>query len=207
MDVHIIGAGGNCKIIIDICELLKYNIIGIFDDKFIGEETIVYNKFHLIGKISHITSYKSINIINSIGDNATRKKIFDLYPNLNWINLIHPTSYISPSVTFGKGNIICHLSVINSDSTIGNFNLINTSAIIEHDCIIGDYNHFAPRSTLYGGVRIGNLNLIGASITIIPSKKIQNNCIVGAGSVVTTDFSSDVTVIGIPARIFSRSNI
>lgn len=37
MDVYIIGCGCNSKIVIDISELNKYNIMGFFDDKYIGK--------------------------------------------------------------------------------------------------------------------------------------------------------------------------
>ncbi len=203
MDVYIIGCGGNSKIVIDICECLGYNIIGIFDDKYNGSIVKIYKKYNLIGNIENINYYQNINIINSIGDNNVRKNIFEKFceNNLCWINCIHPESRISDSVTIGKGNIICRGAIINADASIGDFNLINTCAIIEHDCKIMNFNHFAPKSTLCGAILIGNLNLFGAGSTIIPCKKIGNNNIIGAMSVIIRNIDNNVMVVGNPGKI------
>ena len=136
MDLYIIGCGGNSKVVIDICKLNGSNIIGCFDDKYEGHKHEIYREIQVIGKIEDIWNYSSVNIVNSIGDNLARKKIFDRlksHPSLNWINCQHPQSYISPTVQLGKGNIICYGAMINAAAQIGDFNLINTYSIIEHD--------------------------------------------------------------------------
>src|SRR5579883_1887023 len=79
MEVYIIGSGGNCKIIIDLCELLNYQIMGIFDDKFNGTEINIYKNNKIIGKIDSLKNYSNVNIINSIGDNDAR---FNIYKRL-----------------------------------------------------------------------------------------------------------------------------
>jgi acetyltransferase EpsM len=197
MDVYIIGCGGNSKIVVDICNLLDYNVIGMFDDsKCAG----------VIDTIDNIKKYKGINIINSIGDCVIRQNINDKLKDvdLNWINIQHPQSYCSPTVTIGKGNIFCYGSVINSNTHISNFNLINTYAVIEHDCIIGNYNHFAPKSTLCGNIHVGNVNLFGASCTVIPKKTIGDYNIIGAMTLIVNNFSNNNKIVGIPGKIYNN---
>lgn len=208
-EVYLIGCGGNAKVVIDICEKIPYKIMGIFDDKYAGNIINVYHKYSVIGSIDHIAEYTKINIINTVGDCNARNKIYQKLNNLdlNWINCIHPNSYISPTAKIGYGNIICYGAFINSDTVIGNFNLINTCAIIEHDCEIGDTNHFAPKTTLCGTVRIGNFNLIGAGTTIIPNKKIGNNNIIGAMTVIINNFENDNTIIGVPGKINTANKV
>jgi acetyltransferase EpsM len=207
MQVYIIGCGGNAKVITDICELNKYEIMGFFDDKYNNEKKIIYRGHKIIGKISDICNYGGINIINSIGDCKIRKKIVTLLENnkLNWINCVHPNSYITSTVDIGIGNVICYGAVINSDTKIGNFNLINTNAIIEHDCYIGDFNHIAPKSTVCGGITIGDTNLLGAGTTIIPGIKIGNNNIIGAMSAIIRNIDNNSVVIGIPGKIIKQT--
>ena len=81
-DVYIIGNGGNSKVVIDICDSLKFNIIGIFDDKIAS---------NVIGTIDDIKNYQKINIINSIGDCIIRHKIYDKLKIINetLINVIN----------------------------------------------------------------------------------------------------------------------
>lgn len=203
MDVYIIGCGGNSKVVVDICELNRYQILGIFDDKYCGNTQTLYKNYPLIGNLDDIFKYDQINLINSIGDNAIRERIYQKLKktNLNWINCIHPNAFVSPTAKLGMGNIVCYGAFINSDAQVGNFNLINTYAIIEHDCLIHDFNHLAPRTTLCGSVNIGNLNLVGAATTIIPGKKIGNHNIIGASTVIINDFDDQKLLVGIPAKI------
>lgn len=204
MDVYIIGCGGNSKVVADICVLNNMNIVGFFDDIYDRSEKNIYHKYALLGKIDDIFKFKNekINIINSIGDCQTRQDIYRKFENinLNWVNCIHPQSYVNPTSNIGIGNIICFGSFINSDAQIGNFNLLNTYSIIEHDCHVGNFNHIAPKVTLCGGVKVGNANLIGAGTTIIPCKTISNSCIIGAMSVVTKNIEHSQKVAGIPAK-------
>ena len=202
MEIYIVGCGGNGKIVVDICELNKYHIMGIFDDKYDGNIIYTYKNYQVIGKISDIPKYGKINIINSIGDNHIRKKICESIPSceLNWINCVHPNSYVVDNAKIGIGNIICYGAFINSDASVGNFNLINTNAIIEHDCIIGDFNHLAPRSTLCGGITIGNINLLGAATTIIPCKKIGDKNIIGAQTLIINNFNDSNLIVGVPGK-------
>jgi len=208
MDVYIIGSGGNSKVVIDICELNGYNIIGLFDDKYNKDNQLGYHKYPIVGRINDIIEHQNINIINSIGDCDLRQKIYkklkDL--NLNWINCIHQQAYISPTAKIGYGNVICYGSFINSDSKIGNFNLINTYAVIEHDCMIGNFNHFAPKATLCGGIMVGDVNLLGAGTTIIPHKIIGNKNIIGAMSAIIDNIKDNSTVVGVPGKIIKVIN-
>ncbi|XWV24946.1 acetyltransferase [Tupanvirus deep ocean] len=209
MDVYVIGCGGNAKVVVDICKLNNYNIVGFFDDKFNRSNEMVYHKYKIIGKISDIVQYQNINIINSIGDCNIRYKIYNTLKDLhlNWINCIHPSAYISSSAKIGYGNIICYGVIINSDTILGNFNLINTYAIIEHDCKIGHFNHFAPKSTLCGGITVGDTNLFGAGSTTIPCKTVGNSNIIGAMSAIIDNIKDNCTVVGIPGKIIkSLSN-
>lgn len=204
MELYIIGCGGNSKVVIDMCKLNGYNIIGCFDDKYKGHKHEFYQDIHVIGKIKDILNYSSANIVNSIGDIHTRKRIFDLlesHTGLNWINCRHPQSYISPTVKLGRGNIICYGSMINAATLIGDFNLINTYSIIEHDCSIGDFNHFAPKVALCGGITVGNFNLFGVGSSIIPNKKIGNKNVIAAMSVIINDYDSNHLITGIPGKL------
>ena len=206
MDVYIIGCGGNSKVVIDICELNGYNVIGIFDDKYNGNQQEIYKRCKLIGTLNDINKYQEINIINSIGDNSTRYKIYKRLEStdLNWINCIHPQTYLSSTVKLGKGNILCYGCFINCDAVIGDFNLINTYSVIEHDCSIGNFNHIAPRATMCGGISIGDLNLLGVSSSIIPGKKIGNKNIIGAMSAIINNYENDQTIVGVPGKVKNR---
>lgn len=202
MEVYIIGAGGNCKIIIDICRANKYHIKGIFDDY---KTDSPYENIPILGTTQLLAEMSNVNVVNSIGDITTKRQINAcLSPNLNWINCIHPNAYVSNSVRLGVGNIICYGAVVNSDAVIGDHNLINTRAIIEHDCIVGNYNHFAPNSTICGGVVINDNNLIGTGASIIPNITVGSSNIIGAMAAIINNQSDRQTVVGVPGKVIKQ---
>ena len=208
MKVYIFGAGGNSKIVSDICYLRGFTILGYYDDVVTGEcyryKMVIGNREKMFQDIKYNHHNRKFNLIISLGDfrikqNLINELLFSFYESeINFINCIHPSAYISPTAKIGKGNIICYGAVINSDVIIGDHNLINTYAIIEHDCSVNNYNHFAPKSLLCGSVKIGNTNLIGAGSSIIPSIEIGDNNIIGAGSTIIRNISNDQTVVGVP---------
>lgn len=201
MEVYIIGCGGNSKIVVDILNLCGNTIVGFFDDNH-DPTILIHGKYKLIGKITDISYYPNINIINSIGCCKTRNKMYQelKHLDLNWVNCIHPSAYLSPSVNLGIGNIICYGAVINSCSNIGDFNLINTYAIIEHDCIVGNFNHFAPKSTICGSVIVNDINLFGVGSSSIPNIQIGSNNIIGAMAVIIKNISDNNVYVGNPAK-------
>ena len=93
-EIALIGAGGHCKVIIDLINCLDiYSIVGIYDDEKIGK---FYN-YNIIGKTNNLN--KNIkNFIICIGNNKIRKKIYEKNKNLNWVTLIHPSAIISKNV-------------------------------------------------------------------------------------------------------------
>ena len=53
-------------------------------------------------------------------------------------------------------------------------------------------------------IHIGKDVWIGANVTILPGVDIGDDCVIGAGSVVTKDVPSGMTVVGNPARPIQR---
>jgi len=207
MKIVIIGQGGHSKVIHDIISSTKdYEFIGYLDD--------IYSDFSITdkglrGPIS--TAYKAIeynmkiNFVIGIGDNKTRKKIFEYLelPLELFATLIHPSAIISPTVKIGNGTVIMANTVINSDTCIGHHAIINSGSIIEHDNEIGDFVHVSPNATLTGNVKIDNLVHIGASTTIIPGVHVGEFSIIGAGATVTKNIPANCTAVGIPAKIIN----
>ena len=52
-----------------------------------------------------------------------------------------------------------------------------------------------------GGVTCWEYAFVGAGGVVIPGRTIGARTVVGAGAVVITDFGSDLTVMGCPARV------
>lgn len=182
--LHLIGAGGHCKVIIELAHELGHEIKGIYesDKNKIGQEILGYT----IKDQSHL---KDINLrVLAVGSNSIRKKLNNL--NHRYAALIHPKSMVSKSVTVGEGSVIFKSATVQSSTVIGRHVIINTGSKIDHDCKIQDYCHVAPGVTICGDVTIKESNFIGAASTIVPQITIEEENMVAAGSTVNKDIKS-----------------
>lgn len=205
--ILLVGAGGHCKVILDLLLSCKeYKIAGIIDlrerlkDNILGIPVIGTDR-----DLSHFfkSGIKHCFIsVGSIGDARVRVKLYSLAKKIGFMfpNLISPKALVSPRSSIGVGNYIAPGVIINAGAQIGNNCIINTGAIVEHDCRIGDFVHLSPGAVLGGGVSIGDYSHIGAGSTVIQDVKIAENTIVGAGSVVTKNIRKGIVAYGNPCK-------
>lgn len=208
--IVLIGAGGHCKVIIDIIRSTnEYEIIGITDvnqklvDVFgvpiIGDDSKlkeiydngVENAFICIGAINNINLRNLIyNKLKSIG--------FEL-PILK-----HKSSIVSDNSYIGEGTCIMPGAIVNAGSLIGINSIINTGSIIEHDCKIGNNTHISSNVSIAGGVVIGDNTLIGIGSSIIQEIIIGNNVTIGSGTVVIRNINDNTIAVGVPAKVIKN---
>ncbi len=140
------------------------------------------------------------SMIISIGNNKVRQRISDKI-KVNYVNAIHPTAILSPTVSLGKGTVIMAGAIINPDAVIGDHCIVNTGAVIEHDCHIADFVHVSPSVSLAGNVAIGEGSHIGIGAKVIQGIKIGKWATIGAGAVIIKDIPDYAVVVGNPGKI------
>ena len=192
MDLIIIGIGKHSDVVYDIAKLLGYNIINKVSYK-------INTSNNSLEKLDNKSKYK---FIIGIGDVFLRKEINDKY-KLNYITLIHPSSYISNNVKIGKGTLVCAGAIIQTHSNIGDHCIINTKSSVDHHCLLGNFINISPGCTLCSSIKIDNLVFIGASTTIIPEINIGENSIIGAGSLVLKNIKKNRKCYGSPCKEIS----
>jgi sugar O-acyltransferase (sialic acid O-acetyltransferase NeuD family) len=137
-------------------------------------------------------------------DPLVKKKIFEtLSPEFRsrFVTLIHSRALLFPDVKIGSGAIVNANSVLSYGVSLGLNVLINWNVTIGHQVSIGDNTSIGPGTTISGEVQIGNNCMLGAGVIVNPGVKIGDNVCVGAGAVVTKNIISNVTVVGVPARL------
>jgi len=187
----LIGAGSHSKQIRDILSDLK-----VYDDY----KTDFYeNKIE--GKVEDVLNVdKSIPIFCGIGDNDKRKEIFEKFSDHNWVNIIHPNSWISETSEIGVGNYIGYNSYIGPDTILGDGNIINEYAAILHDTVLKNFNHISIKASVGARNILGSNNFFGMHSLSIPDIYIGNNNIIGANTTIIKNVKDSKKLVGSPAR-------
>ncbi len=211
--VVLLGAGGHCKVVIDILRD-NYIIAGITDVDREKHGTLFYGFPVLgddsqLGRLYHEGVENALATLGSTRDSSLRRKLYELAAQngFRMINAISKYSIISLSARFGNGNVVMDSAIIHADVSVGSNCIINTGAIIEHDCVIGNHVHISPGTKIAGGVRIGNGVHIGIGASIIQNISIGDNCVIGAGSVVIRNIPEGSVVAGVPAVDIRKDSI
>lgn len=198
--MHLYGASGHAKVIMDTLKQCGEEIEEIFDDNAAIKEL---NGFM-------VSSYKpdAVNgskMIVSIGDCSARKGVVEKIAGAKYGIAIHPFTSVSNRTKIGEGTVVMAGVCINSDSEIGKHCIINTNASVDHDCRVGEYVHVSPGSVLCGNVTVGEGTLIGAGSVVIPGVKIGRWCTIGAGSVVIRDIPDYAVAVGNPCQVIKST--
>lgn len=208
-NVLLLGAGGHCKVTIDLLRQLDgYRVIGILDD-----DAELHGSCRagcpVLGGTNRLREpdFAGCAFVIGTATPRTRKAMWERLNSLGHepLTLVHPDAHVSGDASLGEGSMVAVNAVVNSGARIGKGSLINTSAIVEHDCVVDDFVHIAPGACMAGCVKIKKGAFIGIGATIIEFVRIGENAIVGAGAVVLKDVAPFETVVGNPARSVRKS--
>ena len=195
--MHIFGAGGHAKVIIDNLITSGQQVQGVYDENIAVNEVLGQR---ILGNLAHFKASNASPAIIAIGNNTIRRKIaaeLDCEFGL----AIHPQSAIAKSVKIGGGTTIMAHATVNADSVIGHHVIVNTNASIDHDCHLADFVHVSPQVGLGGGVVVGEGTHIGLGASVIQGIKIGKWVTIGAGAVIIRDIPDYAVVVGNPGKI------
>lgn len=201
----IIGAGGLAREVHDlamVCFPDTLRIKGFLSKEDTGIADLGYPP--IIGTIENYVPEANDVFICGIGSPHLKQKTTQYLSdkwNAQFINLIHPTCTLSPSVKLGVGVVIKQFSVISSDVSIENHCYLQSSVILGHDVHIEACCQLNSFVFIAGNSQIGYGSSINAGARIIQQTKIGANATVGIGSVVIKEVPADTTVFGNPARV------
>lgn len=193
-DITLYGAGGHCKVVLDILEANGIEAKRVVDD---APNSTTFMSLPL----SRPDNILFNNVIITIGNCRIRKKIAEKIKVLRYITAIHPSAIVCKNVPLGIGTVIMHGAIVQSSASIGNHCILNTKSSVDHDTVIKDFVHVASGATICGECEVGECTWIGAGTVVKQCVKIGKNCMIGAGSVVVTDIPDGVVAYGNPCRV------
>lgn len=146
-----------------------------------------------------------IQIVAAIGYPDIRRKVIDRickhHPDLEWANLIDPSSLTAENTNLGRGIILSPFAAVSVNCTIKDYVLIGTGAIIGHDTQIESFSSVFPGVCLSGNVKISEQVLIGTGAKVIQGLSIGPQSVIGAGAAVIRNLPEAVVAAGVPCTI------
>lgn len=203
-NLAILGAGGHGRVVADSAAASGWNVT-FFDDSLTG----MMDGWTIAGVTADFNRQAKAfdGAIVGIGNNRAR---LDLSLRLQSAGVslavvIDPTSRVSTRAEIGAGSFLAAGSVVNIGASIGRACIINTSATVDHDCRLGDGVHLSPGVHVSGTVSIGACSWLGTGATVCNNLHIGDNVIAGVGSVIVTEISDGLIVVGVPARPMKKA--
>ncbi len=201
----IIGASGFAREMYDLALTCfandpNFKVKGFLSDGPSNIEAMGYPA--VLGKVAEYEIQPADVFFCGIGKVSDRKKTVEIILSKGgkFINLIHPTAVISPSVKLGIGVGIKAFCVLASDVTVEDFTFMQSSVIMGHDVHIGKFCQINSFAFFAGYSRVHDLVSINAGVKLIQKAVVEEGAIVGMGSVVLNKVKKGTTVFGIPAK-------
>lgn len=192
--MYLFGASGHGKVVAEAAESAGIPIRGFVDEN--PSLSTIWDY-----PVSTKLPPDGAEIVISVGNNLTRKKIATRFPSLKFKNIIHSFSSVSPRAQIEEGTVVLSGVSVNSGVKIGKHCILNTNSSVDHDCELGDFVHISPNAALAGDVKVGEGTHIGMGACVIQGIKIGKWAVIGAGTVVIQDIPDFVVVVGNPGRI------
>lgn len=203
-ELYIYGAGGHAKVVAATARLCGYTVRGFWEDS--NENT--GNEFFGSRIVASEDIPDGANVFIAFGNNNIRLGRGQILQRQFHIQtIIHPSAQIAEGVELGIGTYIGALTNIDPDCIIGDFCIVNNLVNISHDSLIADGAHICAESTIAGHGKIGRRTFLGIGSCMIENREVGDDSIIGAGSIIIKNIPSNVTAVGIPARIIKEHDI
>jgi sugar O-acyltransferase (sialic acid O-acetyltransferase NeuD family) len=196
--IHLIGAGGHAKVVLDALLESGTNLSGVTARADAAAPDLLGLP---VQTPSVAPSLDGLSFHVAIGAAAVRERLTAeaLAAGGAPLTVIHPSAGVSRFADIAEGAFVAAAAVLAPKAVIGRGVIVNHGAVVDHDCVVGDFTHIAPNASLGGGVTVGARCLVGAGAVVLPGLAIGDDVTIGAGAVVTRDVAAHQTWTGVPA--------
>lgn len=201
MKLFIYGAGAHGRIALDVARAAGHEDIAFVDDAPERRGQRLDGVAIASGRALE-DAQGAYGVVIAIGKPSVRLAIAARLAaqGARFVNLVHPSVVLFPTVRLGVGNILSPGVVLDTGVEVRDHCLVNPMVLLGHDCVIED------GVTISGGAVVGGRSVVarGAFLCLgarlAPRVRVGEGAIVGAASLVMKDVPPAVVATGVPAR-------
>lgn len=184
--IHLIGAGGHCKVVLDalLCGGADRSGITLRDARRERAGRSVLGVLIVFPELDEDLAGHDFHV--AIGANEARARLAEagLARGGTLVSVLHPSAAVSPFAVVGAGAFVGAGAVLGPDAVVGAGALINHGAIVDHDVQIGDHAFVGAGSVLGGGSSVGQGAWLGPRSVVVSGGRVPAGTILPPGSVV-----------------------
>jgi sugar O-acyltransferase (sialic acid O-acetyltransferase NeuD family) len=201
--VIVLGAGGNCRDIVDaMLDAGGFEPLGYLDD---DPAKTQLSGLPVLGPLASWAEHSGaffVDGLNGVELTPSKREMLDRLgiPRDRYVSVVHPTASVSRMASVGVGTVLLQNVTVNSEARIGDHVMVLPNSVVSHDAVIEDYCYLTPGVVLAGYVHLEQGAYIGAGAVVKHRVTVGAGAVVGMGSVVLRDVPAGTTVKGNPAR-------
>jgi sugar O-acyltransferase (sialic acid O-acetyltransferase NeuD family) len=215
----VIGGGGMGRCVLDVVDEVNrsarqasgdaaWEVLGVLDDSTPDLDLLTAREVQHLGPVSHLAELPAdVGYVIGIADGAVRRRVDEFAQSLGRSSptLVHPNAHRGFGVELGPGSVVCSHVSMENNIRLGRHVHVNQNSTIGHDCRIASYVTISPLVAVSGAVTLEEGAFLGTGSSVNQGLTVHERSVVGAGAAVIRDVACDATVVGVPARVVSRS--
>lgn len=215
MEIKVVGnAHQYMPVILDVInDIFNQPLINIYYNLDLIQPEVYFENDNLKYNLIHFDSinYNNLSqIVFGVNGPKAKNKIFLIlvakgFNSNHFLQIIHPTSYVSKNCKLSKGIFIEPMCSISSQVEIEFGVTIKRNVSVGHHSKIGKLVEINPGSKICSFVNIGEGSIIGAGTIIKEFVRIGKNTVIGMGSIVTKDIPDNVVAYGNPCKVIKEN--
>ncbi|MCS6627377.1 acetyltransferase [Roseibacterium beibuensis] len=184
--IHLIGAGGHCKVVLDalLAGGADADEITVRDARPERAGELVLGIPVAFPELEDDLAGHAFHV--AIGANEARARLMEAATVRGGtpLSIRHPSAQVSPFAVIGAGAFVGANAVVGPGAVVGAGALINHGAVVDHDVSVGEHAFVGAGSVLGGGASVGESAWLGPRSVVVSGKRVNAGAILPPGSVV-----------------------